>query len=120
MCRHAQCDLHTTPNILNIALATKCTTPFQLYNNGNVATAEHCTSNLTLNQFISLCGKMDGVNPNAINVLQYMDGTPYYRVDLYFSGCSKLMTLNSYIDIVNCWDLNFTAELKMPKVKNVP
>ena len=29
VCRHSQCDLHTTTNILYIpALANKCTTPF--------------------------------------------------------------------------------------------
>ncbi|KAH7068097.1 PLC-like phosphodiesterase [Paraphoma chrysanthemicola] len=116
VCRHAQCDLHTTTNILNTTLAAKCTTPFTPYANGTAASAKCCTSDLTLTEFQSLCGKMDGFNPNATTVLQYLDGTSYFRTDLYASGCPKLMTLNSYIDLVDSWDLKYTPELKAPEV----
>src|SRR5678815_3293561 len=35
VCRHSQCDLHTTTNILTIpALAAKCTKPFTPYDSG--------------------------------------------------------------------------------------
>ncbi|KAH8724084.1 PLC-like phosphodiesterase [Phaeosphaeriaceae sp. PMI808] len=116
VCRHAQCDLHTTTNILNTTLAAKCTTPFKAFANGTAASAKCCTSDLTLPEFNSLCGKMDGFNPNATTALQYMKGTPYFRTDLYSSGCPKLMTLNSYIDLVDGWGLKFTPELKVPEV----
>jgi glycerophosphoryl diester phosphodiesterase len=116
VCRHAQCDLHTTTNILNTTLAAKCTTPFRPYRNGTAATAKCCTSDLTLTEFNSLCGKMDGFNPNGTTALSYMDGTPYFRTDLYAAGCPKLMTLNSYIDLVDSWGLKFTPELKTPEV----
>jgi glycerophosphoryl diester phosphodiesterase len=117
VCRHAQCDLHTTTNVLNTTLAAKCTTPFKPAANGTAASAKCCTSDFTMAEFTSLCGKMDGFNPNATNVLSYMDGTPYFRTDLYASGCPKLMTLNSYIDVVDSWDLKYTPELKAPEVK---
>jgi glycerophosphoryl diester phosphodiesterase len=117
VCRHAQCDLHTTTNILNTTLAAKCTTPFKPASNGTAASAKCCTSDLTLTEFTSLCGKMDGFNPNGTTALQYMDGTPYFRTDLYASGCPKLMTLNNYIDTVDSWGLKFTPELKAPEVK---
>ncbi|KAF2628372.1 PLC-like phosphodiesterase [Macroventuria anomochaeta] len=116
VCRHAQCDLHTTTNILNTTLASKCTTPFTPANGTTPASAKCCTSDLTLAEFQTLCGKQDGFNPNGTTVKQYMDGTPYFRTDLYSSGCPKLMTLDEYIDTVDSWDLKFTAELKTPEV----
>ncbi|KAF1955111.1 PLC-like phosphodiesterase [Byssothecium circinans] len=117
VCRHAQCDLHTTTNILNRTdLASKCTTPFTPASNGKPASAKCCTSDITLAEFKSLCGKMDGFNPNATTVEQYMDGTPYFRTDLY-ATCGTLMTHDEYVDKVNSWGLQFTPELKQPEVK---
>lgn len=117
VCRHAQCDLHTTTNILNQTdLAAKCTTPFTPASDGQPATAKCCTSDITLAEFKTLCGKMDGFNPNATTVEEYMDGTPYFRTDLY-STCGTLMTHNEYIDKVDSWGLQFTPELKTPEVK---
>ncbi|KAF2126956.1 PLC-like phosphodiesterase [Dothidotthia symphoricarpi CBS 119687] len=116
VCRHAQCDLHTTTNVLNTTLADKCTTPFTPAGNGTEATAKCCTSDFTLAEFQTLCGKQDGFNANGTTVDQYMDGTPYFRTDLYASGCPKLMTLNEYIKVVDDWGLKFTPELKTPEV----
>ncbi|KAJ4299767.1 hypothetical protein N0V90_005013 [Kalmusia sp. IMI 367209] len=116
VCRHAQCDLHTTTNILNnTALASKCTTPFKPAANGQPAQAKCCTSDITQAEFKSLCGKMDGFNPNATTVEEYMDGTPYFRTDLY-ATCGTVMTLEDYIQIVDKWGLKFTPELKTPEV----
>lgn len=116
VCRHAQCDLHTTTNILNTTLASKCTTPFQPANGTAPASAKCCTSDITLAEFETLCGKMDGFNPNGTTVLEYMDGTPYFRTDLYSSGCPKLMTVDSYIPLIDSWGLKYTPELKTPEV----
>lgn len=116
VCRHAQCDLHQTTNILNTTLASKCSTPFKPAANGSPATAKCCTSDLTIAEFRTLCGKMEGGNVNATTAEQYMKATPYFRTDLYSSGCPKLMTLNEYIDIVDGWGLKFTPELKTPEV----
>lgn len=117
VCRHAQCDLHTTTNILNHTdLAAKCTTPFTPAADGQPANAKCCTSDITEAEFKALCGKMDGFNPNATTVAEYMDGTPYFRTDLY-ATCGTLMTHNEYIDIVNGWGLMFTPELKTPEVE---
>ncbi len=68
VCRHSQCDLHTTTNILATpALAAKCTQPFQPANptTGRPASALCCTSDITLAEFKQLCGKMDASNPAA-------------------------------------------------------
>ncbi|KAF2638834.1 glycerophosphoryl diester phosphodiesterase [Massarina eburnea CBS 473.64] len=117
VCRHAQCDLHTTTDILNRTdLASKCTTPFTPAANGKVASAKCCTSDITEMEFKSLCGKMDGFNTNGTTVEEYMDGTPYFRTNLY-ATCGTLMTHNDYINKVNSWGLQFTPELKTPEVK---
>ncbi|KAI4086906.1 MAG: hypothetical protein LQ344_007171 [Seirophora lacunosa] len=117
VCRHAQCDLHTTTDILNRTdLADKCTTPFTPATNGTRAKALCCTSDITQAEFKTLCGKMDGFNPNATTVAEYLDGTPYFRTDLY-STCGTVLTHNEYIDLVNGWDLKFTPELKTPEVE---
>ena len=69
VCRHAQCDLHTTTNILAVpALAAKCTQPFTPAAAGAEASAQCCTSDLTLAEFKSLQGKMDAYDPDATTV----------------------------------------------------
>ena len=69
VCRHDQCDLHTTTDILVTDLAPKCSIPFspaQFDASGRrikAASALCCTSDLTLEEFKSLKGKMDASNP---------------------------------------------------------
>ncbi|KAL8975023.1 MAG: hypothetical protein Q9197_000756 [Variospora fuerteventurae] len=117
VCRHAQCDLHTTTDILNrTELASKCTTPFTPASEGTEAEALCCTSDITQAEFKTLCGKMDGFNPNATTVEEYLDGTPYFRTDLY-STCGTVLTHNEYIDLVDGWDLKYSPELKTPEVE---
>ncbi|KAJ3045579.1 hypothetical protein HDV00_009236 [Rhizophlyctis rosea] len=119
VCRHDQCDLHTTTNILAIpSLAAKCTKQFTPYNatTGTNASAQCCTSDITLAEFKTLCGKMDGSNPKGTTVAEYMAGTPKFRTDLY-STCGTLMSHKEYIKLVDPWGLNFTPELKTPVVK---
>lgn len=116
VCRHAQCDLHTTTNILNTTLASKCTKPFTPFNGTAPASAKCCTSDITLKEFQSLCGKMDGFFPNATTALEYMDGTPYFRTDLYAQNCPKLMTVDEYIPLIDSFGIKYTAELKTPEV----
>ena len=117
VCRHSQCDLHTTTNILTIpSLAAKCTKPFTPASNGTAASANCCTSDITLAEFRSLCGKMDGFNASATTAEYYQKGTPSWRTDLY-STCGTLLTHAEYIDQVNNLGLSFTAEAKEPAVE---
>ena len=78
VCRHSQCDLHTTTNILATELAAKCSEPFTPYDavSGDMASALCCTSDITLAEFKTLKGKMDGANPHATTVEEYLNGTP--------------------------------------------
>jgi glycerophosphoryl diester phosphodiesterase len=118
VCRHSQCDLHTTTNILAIpALAAKCTQPFKPADPvaGTPASANCCASDITLAEFKTLCGKMDGANPNATTVAGYMAGTPPFRTDLY-STCGTLLTHKESIELIASLGAKFTPELKAPSV----
>lgn len=119
VCRHSQCDLHTTTNILAIPeLAAKCSVPFTPADpvNGTPAQAQCCTSDITLAEFKQLKGKMDAFNPNAITVEEYMDATPSWRTDLY-SGNGTLMTHAESIELFRRLGVKFTPELKAPAVE---
>jgi len=82
VCRHSQCDLHTTTNILATPLAAKCTRPFEpavVGDGGTVvspARARCCTSDVTLEEFRSLVGRRDVSNPAAGSVEEYLGPPP--------------------------------------------
>ncbi|KAG8416016.1 hypothetical protein J3459_013866 [Metarhizium acridum] len=116
VCRHSQCDLHTTTNIVNIpALNAKCTKPFTPAKDGKLASAKCCTSDITLAEFKSLCAKMDGSNATATNPKDYLAGTPDWRTDLY-ATCGKVMDHKEHIAMVEALGLEHTPELKAPEV----
>lgn len=123
VCRHAQNDLHTTTNILATPLAGKCTQPFvpATFDAAGAlvspARAECRTSDITLAEFRTLRGKMDGANPRARTVQEYLAGTPTFRTDLY-SGPSSgtLMTHAESIALFKSLGVQMTPELKSPAV----
>lgn len=118
VCRHAQCDLHTTTDILaRPELASKCSRGFEPADpaTGRKASAKCCTSDLTLAEFKSLRPKMDGADTNATTVEGYMNGTPSWRTDLYVDRAT-LVTHKEYIELVKSLGLKFTPELKGPEV----
>lgn len=119
VCRHAQCDLHTTTNILAIPeLAAKCSEPFVPADPeaGTPASAKCCTSDVTLAEFKQLCGKMDAANPDAATVEEYMASTPGFRTDLY-ATCGTLLTHAESIELFSSLGVKFTPELKAPEVE---
>ena len=118
VCRHSQCDLHTTTNILAIPeLAAKCSQPFIPADpaTGTPAQARCCTSDITLAEFRQLEGKMDGANPMATTVEDYMAGTPSWRTDLY-AASGTLMTHKESIALFKSLGVAMTPELKSPSV----
>jgi glycerophosphoryl diester phosphodiesterase len=118
VCRHSQCDLHTTTNILAVPeLAAKCRQPFEPADEltGKLASAECCTTDITLAEFKSLTGKMDGFNPNAKNTSDYMQGTADWRTNLYASN-GTLMTHAESIQLIKKLGAKFTPELKSASV----
>jgi glycerophosphoryl diester phosphodiesterase len=118
VCRHSQCDLHTTTNILaKPELAAKCSEPFRPADpaTGKKATAKCCTSDITLAEFRTLHGKMDASNANATNVADYMRGTAPWRTDLY-AASGTLVTHAESIALIKSHGAKFTPELKAPEV----
>ena len=67
VCRHDQCDLHTTTNILATDLAGQCHVP-PVFEGGKLVNAPDircCASDITLAEFKSLEGKMDAADVTA-------------------------------------------------------
>ncbi len=123
VCRHSQCDLHTTTNILNTPLAAKCTKPFapaQFDGSDKLvkaASAQCCTSDITLAEFKTLRGKMDASDPTATTVAKYLGGTPNWRTDLYSGPTSgTLLTHKESIALFKKLDVKMTPELKSASV----
>lgn len=117
VCRHSQCDLHTTTNILAVPeLAAKCSEPFTPASGDTPASAKCCTTDITLAEFKTLKGKMDGADKTATTVDAYMKGTPPWRTDLY-DHPGTLMTHAESIALIKSLGRGFTPELKSPSVK---
>jgi len=126
VCRHSQCDLHTTTNILLTPLADKCSKPFEpagvdAEGNPAPASAKCCTSDITVDEFLSLKGKMDASDPTATSVEEYVGGTATWRTDLY-AGTDKvnswgtLLTHADSIELFKELGVKMTPELKTPSV----
>lgn len=124
VCRHSQCDLHTTTNILSIPeLAEKCSVPFTPAEinpaTGEVikpASAQCCTSDFTLAEFRMLKGKMDASNSAATTVEAYLGGTANWRTDLYASK-GALLSHKESIALFKQLGIKMTPELKEPSVR---
>lgn len=117
VCRHSQCDLHSSTDILLTPLAKKCTRGFSpASEDGSVsADAWCCTSDITLEEFHTLKGKMDGFDPVARTVREYVGGTKAWRTDL-FSSRGTLVSHAESIRMFQSFGAKFTPELKHPIV----
>ncbi len=120
VCRHSQCDLHTTTNILETPLAAKCSEPFTpaLYEDGQRtrdASARCCTSDITVDEFRTLEGKMSFGNPGATRVEDYVRGSAAFQTELYETG-GTLLTHRESIELFRSLDRKMIPELKEPLV----
>lgn len=115
VCRHSQCDLHATTNILATPLAAKCSVQPDYNSKTPFANVRCCTSDITLAEFKTLRGKMDAANPKAATLEEYMNATPDFRTDLY-SAPGTLMTHADSIKLFKKLGAKMTPELKSPSV----
>ena len=115
VCRHSQCDLHRTTNILKTPLAEQCSQPFTPATTTQSATAQCCASDITVNQFKSLCGRQDRVNPNADSVDNYLRAPPP-RMGNAAQSCGRLLTLDESISLFETFGVEHIPELKKPQV----
>jgi glycerophosphoryl diester phosphodiesterase len=109
VCRHSECDLHTTTNIVATPLNNACTVPWA---KGGPA-PKCCTSDITLSEFKSLKAKMDASNPAATTPEGYLGGTAAWRTDLYTGRpAGNVVTLKEHIELIKQWGVGQTPELK--------
>src|SRR5215468_7347443 len=107
VCRHSECDLHTTTNIVATPLNAKCTVPWS----GPGSSPVCCTSDLTLAEFKSLRAKMDSSVPSATTAEGFLGGAPNWRTELY-EGRGTTMTLRESIRLNEKNGVKHTPELK--------
>jgi glycerophosphoryl diester phosphodiesterase len=114
VCRHAQCDLHTTTDIVTRPeLNAKCRVPWAP---GVRPTC--CTSDFTLAEIKQLCAKMDSsFNVNVTTARGYaFGGTADWRTDLYQTACPAVPTHKESIAIIGKNGGKYTPEVKAPEV----
>lgn len=119
VCRHSECDLHRTTDILlRDDIANQCSEPFvpaDLSPTGK-ATARCCTSDIDIGQYRRLKGRMAGADRAATSVEQYVIGSlptadrhaPRHDFD------GKLMTHAESIKLFDALGVKFMPELKSP------
>ncbi|GAA5167233.1 glycerophosphodiester phosphodiesterase family protein [Viridibacterium curvum] len=107
VCRHSECDLHTTTNIVNTPLNAKCSVPWS----GAGSSPKCCTSDITSAEYKTLMGKMDASVPSASTPAGYLGGTANWRTDLY-TGRGTLLTLRESIRLNKELGVKHTPELK--------
>ncbi len=90
VCRHDECDLATTTNIVATGLNKSCSVPYA----GKGSSPRCCASDLTLTQFRTLKGKLESADPEAANARD------------------SLMTLAESIELNQTLGVKHTPELK--------
>lgn len=112
VCRHSECDLHTTTNIVDTSLNNLCTVPWS--GPGQYPAPKCCTSDLSLSEFKTLKPKMDASNPAATTAKAYLGGTASWRTDMY-TGHGKVMTFRESLRLNKALGVKHTPELKSPE-----
>ncbi len=105
VCRHAECDLHTTTDILVSEAAAHCSIPFTPFDaaTGQPATARCCTSDLSLAQFQTLKGKRHYQNPRATTPRAFVGE---------LANHGTVLSHRQSIQLLRSLGVKFTPELK--------
>ncbi len=114
VCRHSQCDLHTTTNILETPLAKHCSSPPAEGGSAPFANVKCCTSDLTIEEFKSLRGKKDYGNKKAATLAEYMYPDNKAADDYPVDG--TLLTHAESIELFKSLDVKMIPELKAAQV----
>ena len=115
VCRHSQCDLATSTNILRTELAKTCRQSFTPAQNGEPASAQCCTSDITLAEFKTLCARPDVKNSRAANIDEYLAPLDSPVIDQP-NQCGTLMSHRDSIELIRNLGAAFIPELKRPEV----
>ena len=114
VCRHSQCDLHSTTNILTTPLAQKCSVPPDMSSSAPFSNVKCCASDLTVAEFKSLEGRFDKVNKKANTIEEYLSlkNTPHAES----VGSGTLLTHVESIELFKSLGVKMIPELKAPQV----
>ncbi|NOT10484.1 MAG: glycerophosphodiester phosphodiesterase [Methylococcaceae bacterium] len=115
VCRHSQCDLDTTTNILETDLAGKCSVQPDFTSATPYKNVKCCTSDITVTEFKRLKGKMDAGNRDAKTLAEFLNATPSFRTDIY-SANGTLLTHKESIQLFKKLGVKMTPELKAASV----
>lgn len=116
VCRHSQCDLATTTNILSTPLADRCREPFEPATGERAANATCCTHDYTFQELQTLEARMDAADPRATRPEDFASSTPAMRTDLYTTG-QRILSHAESIELADALGLDMTPELKTPKAQ---
>ncbi len=116
VCRHSQCDLHTTTDILATELAQKCSVPPDMNSATPYQDVQCCTSDLTLAEFRTLRAKRDGADSAATTLAEYLAGTPGWTTDEDVDY-GTLLTHAESIALFDGFGVSMTPELKIAAVE---
>ena len=115
VCRHSQCDLATSTNILQTEMANTCRQPFTPAQQGAPASAQCCTSDITLAEFKTLCARPDVKNSQATSVAEFLAPLDSPVIDQP-NQCGTVMSHRDSIELIRDLGTAFTPELKRPEV----
>ena len=115
VCRHSQCDLHSTTNILQTPLADRCSVPPDPASKTPYRRVKCCTTDITLAEFKTLQGKRDVANKDATTLDDYYTQINPQSTELY-SGSGTLMTHAESIDLFKSLGVKMIPELKAASV----
>ena len=115
VCRHSQCDLHSSTNILATPLAEKCSIPPDYNSKTPFKKVKCCTSDVTVEEFKSLSGKMDFANKNATTLEEYLNTPPPHRLSSSIET-GTLLTHSESISLFKSLGVKMIPELKAPQV----
>ena len=116
VCRHDQCDLHNTTNILETTLAKKCMRPPGRQVDGSELEAQCCTSDISLEEFKSLKGIPDRSNLNVRSEDELLESTSTLRAMLPPKTGGTLLSLSEALQLFRQLNVGVAPELKSPRV----
>ena len=107
VCRHDECDLATTTDIVATGLNKSCSVPYA----GKGSGPRCCASDLSLAEFRTLKGKMESADPEADDAAGFLGGVPAWRAAP--DGIrGTLLTLRESIALNEKLGVKHTPELK--------
>lgn len=115
VCRHSQCDLHSSTNILQTPLAEKCSMPPDMSSSTPFSDVKCCTSDITVSEFKSLEGRFDKADKKAKTLADYLSlkNTPHAEASLTRGA---LMTHAESIELFESLGVKMIPELKAAQV----